>query len=126
MIILDTCAVLWLAEGSARLSSETVSIIDREGVVAVSSISAFEIALKYRNGKLLLPMPPEEWWARFITHHRVDVIDLCPELVMGATRLPHIHKDPADRFIIATALNHNSPVVSADRRFAEYGIQLLL
>ena len=54
------------------------------------------------------------------------VIDLSPELVMGATRLPYIHKDPADRFIIATALTHNSPVVSADRRFAEYGIQLLL
>ena len=126
MIILDTCAVLWLAEGSARLSSETVSIIDREAVVAVSSISAFEIALKYRNGKLSLPMPPEGWWERFITHHRVDVIDLSPELVMGATRLPYIHKDPADRFIIATALSHNSPVVSADRRFAEYGVQMLL
>lgn len=126
MIILDTCAVLWLAEGSARLSSETASIIDREAVVAVSSISAFEIALKHRNGKLSLPMSPEEWWARFITHHRVDVLDLSPELVMGATRLPPIHKDPADRFIIATALSHNSPVVSADRRFAEYGIKVLL
>ena len=125
MIILDTCAVLWLAEGSARLSSETVSIIDREAVVAVSSISAFEIALKYRNRKLSLPMPPEEWWARFITHHRVDVIDLSPELVMRATRLPRIHKDPVDRFIIATALTHNSPIVSADRRFTEYGIQIL-
>ena len=125
MIILDTCAVLWLAEGSDRLSSETVSIIDREAVVSVSAISAFEIAIKYRNGKLSLPMPPEEWWARVITHHRVDVIDLSPELVMGATRLPHIHKDPADRFIIATALAHNCPVVSADRRFAEYGIRVL-
>ncbi len=126
MIILDTCAVLWLAEGSARLSSETVAIIDREAVVAVSSISAFEIALKYRNGKLSLPMPPEEWWARFISHHRVDVIDLSPELVMGATRLPPIHKDPVDRFIIATALAHNSHLVSADRRFKEYGIRVLI
>ncbi|MFP4384548.1 MAG: type II toxin-antitoxin system VapC family toxin [Spirochaetia bacterium] len=126
MIILDTCAVLWLAKGSDRLSSETVSRIDKETVVAVSAISAFEIALKYRNGKLSLPMPPEEWWARFIIHHRVDVIDLSTELVMGATRLPHIHNDPADRFIISTALMHNSPVVSADRRFAEYGIQVLL
>jgi PIN domain nuclease of toxin-antitoxin system len=70
-------------------------------------------------------MPPEEWWERFITHHRIDVIALSPELVMGATRLPYIHKDPADRFIIATALAHNGPVVSADRRFADYGIKVL-
>jgi PIN domain nuclease of toxin-antitoxin system len=125
MIILDTCAALWLAEGSDKLSSEAVSVIDREAVVAVSAITAFEIAIKNRNGKLLLPMPPEEWWERFISHHRIDVIDLSPELVMGATRLPYIHKDPADRFIIATALAHNCPVVSADRRFADYGIKVL-
>jgi len=126
MIILDTCAVLWLAEGSPRLSPKTVALIDREAVVAVSSISAFEVALKYRRGKLSLPMPPEEWWLRFTNHHRIDVIDLSPELVMGATKLPHIHKDPADRFIIATALAHNSPVVTADRRFTEYGVRVLL
>lgn len=125
MIILDTCAVLWLAEGSDRLSAETVDLIDREAVVAVSAISAFEIALKNRNGKLSLPMPPEEWWERFITHHRIDVIDLSPGLVMGATRLPRIHKDPADRFIIATALAHSCPVASADRRFEDYGVKVL-
>ncbi len=107
------------------LSSETVSVIDGEAVVAVSSISAFEIALKNRQGKLSLPMPPEEWWERFVTHHRIDVIILSPELVMGATRLPNVHKDPADRFIIATALAHRSPVVSADQRFAEYGVTVL-
>ena len=126
MIILDTCAVLWLAEGSDKLTSKTVSAIDREAVVAVSAISAFEIALKNRNGELSLPIPPEEWWERFVTHHRIDVIDLSPEIVMGATRLPYIHKDTADRFIIATARAHNCPVVSADRRFADYGIKVLL
>jgi len=71
-------------------------------------------------------MPPEEWWERFISYHRIDVIDLSPELGMRATRLPGIHKDPADRFIIATALAHNCPVVSADHRFAEYGIKVLI
>lgn len=125
MIILDTCAVLWLAEGSERLSPEAVSLIDKEAVVAVSAISAFEIALKNRNEKLSLPMPPEEWWERFIAHHRIDVIDISPEIAMGATRLPYIHKDPADRFIIATALAHNCALVSADRRFGEYGVTVI-
>lgn len=126
MILLDTCAILWLAEGSDRLSHEAVAVIDKEAVVAVSSISAFEIALKYRKGKLMLPMPPEEWWDRVLDHHRLDVIDLNPSLMMRATRLPEIHKDPADRFIIASAIEHNCPVVTADRRFADYGIRLLI
>ncbi len=125
MMLLDTCAILWLAGGGDRLSRETLAAIDLEAVVTVSAISAFEIALKYRKEKLVLPMPAEEWWERVVDHHRLDVLDLSPVIVMGATRLPDIHRDPADRFIIATALEHNSPVVTADRRFAEYGVQVL-
>jgi PIN domain nuclease of toxin-antitoxin system len=126
MIILDTCAVLWIAAGADRFSPDTRTVIDSEAVVAVSAISAFEIAVKYRKGKLSLPMPPEEWWDRVIEHHRFDVIDLSPSLAMRATRLPDIHRDPADRFIIAAAVKHSCPVVSADRRFSEYGVHLLL
>ncbi|MFP4378154.1 MAG: type II toxin-antitoxin system VapC family toxin, partial [Spirochaetales bacterium] len=104
MMLLDTCALLWLVEGSARLSAETKQSIDREAIVAVSAISAFEIALKYRHNKLTLPMPPEEWWERSSAHHRIDILDLTPAVAMRATRLPAVHKDPADRFIIATAM----------------------
>ena len=73
MIILDTCALLWLAAGSDRLTVDARKRIDAETIVAVSAISAFEIALKYRDGKLELPLPPRDWWSRVIDHHRVDV-----------------------------------------------------
>ena len=46
-------------------------------------------------------------------------------LVTCAVELPNIHRDPADRFIIATALIGNIPVVTADRRFAQYGVETL-
>ena len=42
-----------------------------------------------------------------------------------AVELPDIHRDPADRFIIATALIGNIPVVTADRHFAQYGVETL-
>ncbi|MEX2444684.1 MAG: type II toxin-antitoxin system VapC family toxin [Alkalispirochaeta sp.] len=125
MIILDTCAVLWLAAGSEKLSSDARKRIDEETVVAISSISAFEIALKYRDGKLVLSLPPREWWKRVLDHHRLDVLQLEPEVLFTAVNLPPVHRDPADRFIIATAIIHNAAVVTADARFSDYGIAVL-
>jgi PIN domain nuclease of toxin-antitoxin system len=122
VIILDTCAVLWLAAGSDRLTADTRQRIDAEAIVAVSSISAFEIAHKYRAGKLELPLSPRDWWSRMVDHHRLDVLPLETETLFTAVNLPAIHKDPADRFIIAAAILHKAPVVTADGRFAEYGI----
>ncbi len=125
MIVLDTCAVLWLAAGSPRLSEEVRRRIDEEPVVAISSISAFEIALKYRDGKLALPLPPREWWKRVLDHHRLDLLQLEPEILFTAVGLPPVHRDPADRFIIATAIIRDASVVTADARFSDYGVTVL-
>ena len=125
MIILDTCALLWLAQGGGRLTEATRARIDEEQDVTVSPISAFEIAVKHAKGKLSLAVPPAEWWYRAIQHHRLEVISLTAETVIRATRLPAIHGDPADRFIIATALENSVPVVTSDARFPEYGVSVV-
>jgi PIN domain nuclease of toxin-antitoxin system len=122
VIILDTCALLWLAAGSDRLTADARKGIDAEMIVAISAISAFEIALKYRDGTLELPLPPPDWWSRVIEHHRLDALTLEPETLFAAVGLPPIHKDPADRFIIAAAIIHKAPVVTTDERFPEYGV----
>ncbi|MCG8480758.1 MAG: type II toxin-antitoxin system VapC family toxin [Spirochaetales bacterium] len=126
VILLDTCALLWLAQGSTRISAETLAAVDSEPIVSVSAVSAFEICLKQQAGKLSLPLPAEEWWGRAIAHHRLEVIDLDSQLLMRSTRLPPIHRDLADRFIIATALDRRAPIVTADKRFVAYGVRVLL
>ena len=47
------------------------------------------------------------------------------DVMLRASALPEIHKDPADRFIIATAFLNNCTVVTSDRRFAEYGVDTI-
>jgi PIN domain nuclease of toxin-antitoxin system len=118
--------MLWLAEGSDRISRSVKQAIDREPIVSVSAISALEIALKTRSGKLELPMPVLDWWDRLIDHHRLDVVATTPELFARSAELPPIHRDPADRIIIATALEANASVVTSDSRFAEYGVRVIL
>jgi PIN domain nuclease of toxin-antitoxin system len=54
------------------------------------------------------------------------VIPLDLKICTYANELPLIHKDPCDRLIIATSLLKNMPVVTADKHFAEYGVNVLL
>ena len=125
MIILDTCGLLWRAEDPPSLSAQTLALLDEEPIVAVAAISAFEIALKWLGRKVELPVPPGEWWDGVVAHHRLEVLPVDAHVAMRATGLPPIRRDPADRFIIATAELHGAAVVTADGRFAEYGLELL-
>ena len=125
-MILDTCALLWLAHEQENMSQETLRKIDDAPVVHVSAISCFEIGLKYRSNKLTLPVPPGDWFEEILKHHDISVIDLDRDICLKATELPIIHRDACDRFIIATAILRGLPVVTADQRFAEYGVEVLI
>jgi PIN domain nuclease of toxin-antitoxin system len=126
VILLDTCGLLWLVAGSGELSAGTLAQIDTEPIVSVSAISALELGLKVRAGKLRLPMPVADWWAQSVAHHRLNVIALDAPVLIRSAELPPIHRDPADRIIVATALALRAPVVSSDRPFAEYGVETML
>jgi PIN domain nuclease of toxin-antitoxin system len=122
-MILDTCALLWLASGDrSRLSPKTLSRIDQAMNVSVVAISGFEVGIKHKAGKLYLPVASQEWFGAILRFHQIDVIDLDLDICIRAIDLPPIHKDPCDRLIIAAALIRDLPVVTADRRFADYGV----
>ena len=126
MILLDTCALLWLAEGSPRISTQVLDRIDAEATVSVSAVSALEIGLKTRAAKLRLPMPAAEWWRAVCEHHSLDVLLVEPAIYLRSAELPPIHKDPVDRIIVATAEQMRAPVVTADSHFAAYGVEVIL
>ena len=126
MILLDTCALLWLVQGSPRISEAVRKRINSEPVIAVAAISALEIGLKARSGKLRLPMPAAEWWHAVCEHHSLNVVAADPSTLIRSTELPPVHKDPVDRVIVATALNAGVPVVTADEHFASYGVEVIL
>jgi len=126
MILLDTCALLWLAHDRTRISGETLRLIDETPVVYISAITSFEVGIKHRAGKLKLPVPPTQWVAGIMEHHGIAAMDLTIDICLRASELPPIHGDPCDRFIIATALQQNAFVVTADKRFHQYGVEVLM
>jgi len=125
MMLLDTCALLWLAHDQSKISPDTLSRIESAPAVYISAISGFEIGLKCRSRKLTLPRAPGDWIREVVEHHNLSIIDLDVETCVRATALPQIHRDPCDRFIIATALAKGIPVVTGDRRFSQYGVEVL-
>ncbi|HEY2951060.1 MAG TPA: type II toxin-antitoxin system VapC family toxin, partial [Verrucomicrobiae bacterium] len=93
-MILDTCALLWLASGSKTLSRSTLKEINEAPAVYVSAISGFEIAIKAAKGKLKLPNPSQEWFEKIIEHHGLAVLPLELSVCIAAAQLPPIHDDP--------------------------------
>jgi PIN domain nuclease of toxin-antitoxin system len=124
-IILDTCAILWLASGNSRLSKEALDTIEHTTTAFISPISAWEISLKTANGALHLPLSPEEWFNKAIKQHNLTFSSLDTEILFAANRLPWHHRDPADRFIIATAIRENACIITADPIFRKYGVKTI-
>ena len=124
-MILDTCALLWLASGGRKLNRSALKDINESPAVYVSAITGFEIALKVAKGKLKLPKPPGEWFEKVVEHHGLTVLPLELKVCIAAAQLPPIHDDPCDRFIIAAAKLHELTVVTTDERFEKYAVTVL-
>jgi PIN domain nuclease of toxin-antitoxin system len=126
VIVLDTHAWLWWLHEPRRLSRPARSAVEKEvagpaGSALVSAISVWEVAVKVQLGKLALPMDVEAWFGLARTYPGVAVEPVDPLDAIASTRLPGaLHKDPADRMIVARARRHDVPLVTRDRRLRAY------
>ncbi len=120
-MLLDTCTLIWLTSDQDRLSPVAREAIDvnRENLF-VCAVSAFELALKHTIGKLDLGLPPLEWYEAVLSHHGLVEIPIDGTCASLAGRLPLIHRDPCDRFLIAAAQVHNLPILTPDPWISRY------
>jgi PIN domain nuclease of toxin-antitoxin system len=126
VILLDTCALIWLAE-DAPLAPEAQRLMDRSaarGEMYLSPVSAWEIGTLVRRGRLDLEEPAEAWVARVFSRGDVQVALLTPEIAIRSCFLPgDFHADTADRFIVATAVEMGLKLITRDERMLRYGRQ---
>ena len=125
-LLLDTCALIWLASEPAKLSATaTAAINDPAAVLHVSHATLWEITLKHGAGKLTLPDAPRKWWADQIAKWGIVELELTAEALLHGSELPPHHKDPLDRVILAQAQTLSLGIVSSDGEFPTYGIPLV-
>ncbi len=121
MILIDACGLIALKDGTEAFSSMACQRLEEPGsTVYVSAITAFEIGQKHASGKLILPLPPEEWYDAMLRQHQIDELPVSSSVAFAAAGLPAIHRDPFDRIVVATALAEKLTILTSDRIIPKY------
>ena len=119
-VLLDTHTVLWALGNVAALSPTSRTLLeDPENEPLVSVASLWEIAIKSSLGKL---DAPDEFPAE-IDATGFGWLSVAREHAWAVRSLPHHHRDPFDRLLVAQALAERLPLVSNDAQLDAYGIE---
>ena len=124
-LLLDTHVLIWLAEGMDELPTPSRRSIDEAaaaGGLAVSPISFWEVAMLADRGRISLSSPIADWRQHVLEAPGMREEPLVGDLFIEAVHLPgELHKDPADRLLVATARGRRWRLATRDQRLLDYG-----
>ena len=121
MLLLDTQALVWSRIDDSRLGSRARGHIDsalQEGEAKVSAITFWEIAMLQDKRRIDLLSDLRSWRMGLLNDGLVE-ISVDGEIGIRANRIPNFHPDPADRIIVATALQGHR-LLTSDRRILDW------
>ncbi len=125
-LLLDTCTFLWLASDAPRLSPKTRELMLDPTIEAyVSSVSAWEIAIKHLLGQLRLPETPQRFIPEVRGKLQIEPLPLEEEAALYVGRLPTLHRDPFDRMLICQAIVHGLVLVTPDPLITQYPVRTI-
>ncbi len=113
LLVLDTHAAIWWTLDPDRVGRAGAREIERAERIGISAITFWETAVLVRKGKVRLDVPLDEWATTLLAIPRIECLPLDDRIALRADALP-MHRDPADRFIVATALEHRARLLTKD------------
>jgi PIN domain nuclease of toxin-antitoxin system len=128
VIVLDTHVLLWVDSGSRSLGSQAANLVQRaweDRLLSVSAVSFWECAFLHSRRRIVLPLEPHAWrddlLEKGLLEHALD-----GGTAILAAELELQHRDPADRFIAATAIARDATLVTADKTLLRWRSALQL
>ena len=123
--LLDTEVWLWSLADPDRIDPEARQLIaEGQEELYLSAASSWEISIKSALGKLRLPLPPARFVPETLAAQGIRPLSITHAHALGVSELPLHHKDPFDRLLIAQALAEGMTILTADRSFARYGVDV--
>lgn len=123
-VLLDTHVFVWLMQGIERLGDNAKAIIDAavaQDELYIAAITPWEIALLVSKSRLNLPADVAQWLQESISVSGIKLVPLSLDISVNSTRLPGaLHRDPADRMIVATARQLNALLITEDGLILTY------
>lgn len=125
-LLLDTSTFLWIITDAPKLSARARELfLDPGNEVYLSSVSVWEMAIKYVMGRLPLPEPPERFVPSQRELHGIEPLPLDEEAALHLARLPLLHKDPFDRMLICQAIVHGLAILTPDTLINQYPVRIM-
>lgn len=117
MILLDTCAIIWDALDTGKLSSEAKNAIElNERELIICDISIWEISMLIKRKRLVVDDTASGFINLLLQSRNYLVQEITPEIAELSVNFgSEINSDPADRLIAATSILRNVPIVTADQ-----------
>ncbi len=124
--LLDTSVFLWGLSDEHRLNLRGQDILaSSSSELYFSAAGTWEIAIKYALGSLPLPKAPAEFVFHALRSGPIQALNITHEHALRAGELPLHHRDPFDRMLIAQALSEQMTLLTADRVFQKYKVDLI-
>lgn len=123
-LLLDTCTFLWIAADAPQLSRRSRELFAApEHEVFLSSVSAWEIAVKTALGRLPLPEPCDRFVPAVREAHAIAPLPLDETACLLLPRLPAVHRDPFDRMLVCQAMAGGLVLLTPDLDIARYPVR---
>jgi PIN domain nuclease of toxin-antitoxin system len=114
LIVLDTHVWVWWNSSPEKLSTRARQLIRDAEEVGVSAISPWEVSMLVAKGRLRLDRDVLVWVEEALKEVGISLLAISPRIAVTAGSLEGLHGDPADRLIVATAMETSSVLVSKD------------
>lgn len=123
--LLDTSAFVWYVSSQRRLTDPARDMIGGEdNNIYLSLASVWELAIKFRTGKLeLLPPPFSDWIDRELNTNSFRLLEIKLQHLKLIADLPLVHRDPFDRLIVVQSIAEGMSLISNDRVFDQYNVK---